>query len=371
MGFYVKKLASGPRPFKIQFIEYSGDAQKIRDLGESEWALHGFSLEMPVEDVRARAKEINARLRGEGQVEKHKAIQLRLAKEKRVLDGHLKAKDVEEFERNVLADHMGSTAKTQHKIESHWRRAKRILVKLDIDPTDWFDLRKKFYEEFTRNQLSLSYTKKIIAILNLWGSWHCRKYRRYFEPIPFPRGHERERIADKYYDKAGMGKESAPLTPEALRSAEGKLPQPAFNWLWISLYFGLRPKEVDSLAHHKNWRTEMHQGTPVLFVYQTKLTAIAKEKRWKYIPAMMPEQRKALDLIRGGSFKRPIVKTVRRYCGEGVNLYGGRKGFEALMTSRGYRLEDISLWLGHQSIERTWRNYKDRQRVSLPVGSQT
>lgn len=36
------------------------------------------------------------------------------------------------------------------------------------------------------------------------------------------------------------------------------------------------------------------------------------------------------------------------------------------MLGLGYALEDISLWLGHTSIETTWESYKNKNVLELP-----
>jgi integrase len=68
----------------------------------------------------------------------------------------------------------------------------------------------------------------------------------------------------------------------------------------------------------------------------------------------------ATKIIKSGNFKRPLTKTVRHHFGEHTTLYGGRKGFTDLMLGHQQRLENISQWMGHSSIDRTLRNYKSR-----------
>ncbi len=368
MGYAVRKLPTKAKPFKIQFIEYKGDAQKIRDVPEAEWRALGFSREMGLAAAQKRKDQLNAQLHERRHHERRNRIQARLAKEETTQDAYLNADDVADFENDVLFTRTGDSDTTSRdRIESHWRKARRIICALKIDPIDWYDQPRKFYDAFTKERMSPSYAQKVLRVINQWGKWHCRKYRRYFDPIPAPRGYEKERIADRYFDKEGAGdKESDPLTPELLEPHRVTLEPPLFNWEFISLWLGLRPHEVDSLHTRKNFRIETHQGVTVIFVYQPKLKNIPKDKRWKYIPCLLPEQEEAIRLIASGVFRRPLVKTVKARFGEGVNLYGGRKGFEFLMDSKGYRLEDYSIWLGHQTIERTWRSYKDKQRIRLP-----
>ena len=67
--------------------------------------------------------------------------------------------------------------------------------------------------------------------------------------------------------------------------------------------------------------------------------------------------------VQAGDFSRPLNKTVQKCISEAVTLYGGRKGFTDLMLERRQSLEDVSTWLGHATIERTWRSYKGKQVV--------
>lgn len=141
-----------------------------------------------------------------------------------------------------------------------------------------------------------------------------------------------------------------------------------FNWLFISVWLGLRPLEIDNLKDSKMWEVEeLPTGTQVLWVFQTKLVALPPIDRWKPIPLIYDEQKFALKMIESKSFERPLMKTVRRYFGRGISLYGGRKGFTDLMLEKGNSLESISQWMGHSTISRTWRTYKDRRGVKFTI----
>jgi hypothetical protein len=61
----------------------------------------------------------------------------------------------------------------------------------------------------------------------------------------------------------------------------------------LAVWFGLRPKEVDALNANDNKKlfdivTKVINGKPiqVLCIYQSKLTAVKREDRWKYIPSV-------------------------------------------------------------------------------------
>jgi integrase len=141
-----------------------------------------------------------------------------------------------------------------------------------------------------------------------------------------------------------------------------------YNWLLISIWFGLRPTEIDSLRKIASWRIEKDKdlGIDVLWIYQSKLTSIEREKRWKPLPIIFPEQKLAVEIIKSGSFKRPLAKTLKKiFLNKRITCYAGRKGFIDLMLARNQRLEDISSWLGHQDIAITWRKYRNKKRVAF------
>ena len=114
------------------------------------------------------------------------------------------------------------------------------------------------------------------------------------------------------------------------------------------------------------WKIEcFNTGRKILWVFQTKIIALLPEDRWKPIPILFDEQQDALKILESGDFKRPLSKTMRLHFGVGIDPYGGRKGFTDLMLSKGHRIENISVWMGHSSMERTWRSYKGRTTFHL------
>jgi integrase len=244
-----------------------------------------------------------------------------------------------------------------------------MIVHLKIDPMEWFERRYEVYDYFYQQSFSISYVKKILSIANLWGYYICKKLGKPFLPIKNPRGYERQRIVDNFFDQ-NKSKKSKPLKPEKLNSVIGKFSNENFNWLYLSIWFGLRPKEIDNTKNDELWRIETLQtGLKVLWLYQTKLVAIPKEERWKGIPIIHDEQKFALKILESKNFKRPHHQKMKEILGQSFQLYGGRKGFVDLMLQRGHRLEAISQWMGHTTLGRTWRDYKDRRDIifSLPA----
>ena len=41
------------------------------------------------------------------------------------------------------------------------------------------------------------------------------------------------------------------------------------------------------------------------------------------------------------------------------------KGFVDLMLSKGHELENISVWMGHSTLDRTWKSYKQRTKYHI------
>ena len=202
---------------------------------------------------------------------------------------------------------------------------------------------------------------------NLWGFFISRKLARPFLPIPRPNGYERQRLIDAYYSKEKNSRRpSQPLTPDLLQQALPRINNLNFNWLYLSVWLGLRPQEVDNLHQPEMWFTEiLPNGRIVLWVYQTKIIALPPADRWKPIPILFDEQRFTLRIIESRKFRRPTTRTVHKYFGANIDLYGGRKGFSDLMLSKGHSLENISIWMGHSTLDRTWRSYKNKKKYHL------
>ncbi len=121
-----------------------------------------------------------------------------------------------------------------------------------------------------------------------------------------------------------------------------------------------------NLYNREMWRIEtLSTGKKILWVFQTKIIALPVEERWKPIPIIFSEQKFAVRIIESGNFKRPLMKTVIKNFGKGTTTYGGRKGFTDLMLSKNQAFENISVWMGHSSLQRTWKSYKSRRRFHL------
>lgn len=219
--------------------------------------------------------------------------------------------------------------------------------------------------------MSVSYIEKLLKVLNMWGEFYAEESKSYFKKVPSPKGLILENI--KEASKAD-GKGAHPLTPQLLKKLSDKLPSGQYEYLHATLWLGLRPSELDNIIKDQDKyfqiKRQKHPETKaqikVVGIYQAKLTGVDKDNRWKWIPCFHPEQAQAIENIKSEVLKKPLVKTIKRYSGnDNLGLYSGRKGFTDLMLDLGQELENISQWLGHASIERTWKHYKNKNKITF------
>jgi hypothetical protein len=382
MGYFIRALPwkkSNPQ-WKVQFISYkkkdiqhssANKPKKEWDIEKSRWRGLGFHSLMTIEEARIRARQLNSQ---RFLKEQEKRIQAKKSEREQYLrrfDSVLPEEFVAEFEMRFVRVRDSETLKgLRKKSRSHciWKAVQKAIIELQIDPSDWIYQTHEIYDYFHRQRFSLRYINAILKFLNLWGFFISRKLARPFLPVQRPGGYERQRLIESFYQKqrSTIAKPSLPLSPEKLDGITGKINNKNFNWLYLSVWFGLRPQEIDNLRDKDFWRIEtLESGRKLLWVFQTKIVALPPEDRWKPIPIIFEQQEFGLRIIQSGSFKRPLLKTMRKHFSSGITLYGGRKGFTDLMLSKGQTFENISVWMGHSTLDRTWKSYKQRRRFHL------
>ena len=256
---------------------------------------------------------------------------------------------------------LGRSPKRLTALISHWRAAQVLMTSTKLGILGLGDAPDVCYSYFVETKTSPGYALKILAILNKFGVWLDR---RNFTPIPPPTRFDKERIVDAFTE-GGAAKASSPITPEILLHAKRTMKSPHYRWIFLSLWLGLRPGEVDSLKNPEMCKVTDEDGTPVLHVYQSKLRQLPKAERWKYIPLLLPQQIFALKIIQSGKFRRPVLATIHRWLGNGIHLYGGRKGFAGALMGEGLKIEAVSYMLGHKNVETTLSFYASRAQVQL------
>lgn len=365
--FYVRKNGSSTGSWSLYYQFYK-DKKRVSELVQKlAYPEFGFRLDMTLEEARKRAKQLNA----ERKIEKDK---IRNSAERvveiKILNKTLfPPEQVEAFVELLDEENFGSDIHLS-KIRSHFNFIQRLCVDLKLSsPAVYRNESKKIYKYFLKKKISVNYAKRLISILNRWGKFVSKNNGSFYEEVLVPKGRERSAIAEAQRTKEGVNTElgvrteSAPLTPENLEKNKQNLSLDNYNWLYLSVWLGLRPEEVDSLKDPSNFQLKKIDGVLVLRVYQSKLMSIPEDQRWKNIPLIFTEQQKCVSIINEGLFKRPLTKTLRKYLGEGVTLYGGRKNFVDLCLDRGQDFVDIAAWMGHKDTSITFKVYKNRETV--------
>jgi hypothetical protein len=360
-SFFVRKESYGWRVLQETWKDGKRTQSTVPDLVYSEL---GFNKSWTVDQAKNHCKELNKRKAYERKKQYSvTAIAKRVSDIKDVESAYLPDILQDGFIEKIKDSSFGSETHVK-RLLSHWKTACVLIRDLKIDVSQFRKHQDRVYKYIADKQYSPDYCGKLIRMLNMWGTFVSEHRSTGYSPIERPTGIKKSSIADAYIDSDDYVGESDPLTPELLRGVE--LPSPEQkNWLSITVWFGLRPLETDNLVKPGTWRIETLKDVQILWVYQSKLRNLSRDKRWKGIPCIFKEQIQLLEVIKSGAIKRPILKTLTKSLGtDKITLYGGRKGFIDLMLDRGQKLEDISMWLGHQSIEITWKKYRNKKRVS-------
>lgn len=364
-SYYVSK--SGSKNWRVlQEVWSNGDRSQVTVPKEAYKAL-GINPSWNIDEARKRIKQINSIKSRE-----QKAIVAaakRVVEAEKVISDFLPEDLVSEFTEELKATSFG-TEKHQTKIVSHWNFVQHMIAAVKVEPHEYAAKNKpeKFYHYFLDKKISLDYASKLLRILNMWGEFVCSKRGQYYKKVKLISGRARQKLVDTNAKVPGRRKKSAPLTPELLEAAKNKMIIEHYNWHRWSVWFGLRPEEVDQLHDESQYRVEKDEetGVDVLWVYQSKLMSIEEELRWKGIPAFLPEQKKTLDLLGEKKFKRPHSSIIGTATGNRrITNYGGRTNFKQLMKKFGQKLENVSMWLGHQTVDTTWEDYTDKQEISF------
>lgn len=325
----------------------------------------GFSLNMTPDQAKAHAKKLNslAALERKKQSSKIKAAE-RLTDLITIENSIIPEEMSRAFVNHIQDNWYGGNYNLRKQIQ-HWNLIQKILTHLEIQPHEYFKRQKDFYKYFQKQQYSKSYVEKLLKVINQWGEFYSEESKTYFKKVPNPKGIVLESIVDA---SQADGKGATPLTTQILMKMKDKMPEGQWEYLRATLWLGLRPSELDLiLKDSSKYRVKQQDKVTILSIYQSKLTGVSKEKRWKHIPLIHSEMLAALTDIEEERISKPLVKTIRKVCPkpEGLGLYSGRKGFTDLMLSYNQSLENIASWLGHASIERTWKHYKDKDVIDF------
>lgn len=372
MGFLIRPKHKDKNSFYLIEETWNSVKKKMdqKNVKLIAWAALGFRHDMTTQEARDRASQINK----QNQIDSKKitAIAKRIDDDKIIISAYLPENLTNGFENELREDYADNEERLNNLLKQ-WVIVKKIISELAIDTQKFHDEKQKFYNYYKNKKWSPDYIKKLNRLINLYGQYVGRKTNQFYQDIPRISNVLKERIMELREGEIGLKSAADPLLWKDLKNVKTKFENrhllEQWNWLFISLWFGLRPKEVDSLANTKTWRVEYDKDhkVKVLYVYQSKLVSVQKDKRWKPIPIYFEEQREAFKLILSGRFNRPLNKTLKNIFNTKIESYSCRKGFTDLMLDKGFQLEDISIFLGHADISMTWKHYKNKKRFKLPA----
>ncbi len=359
MGYFIRKRKNGWSLIKTYYENGKcfGPCVPV-----SEYPQHFFSTMMTSEEARIQAKRINRELHNSQWIKKRAAIQERTHKEVHENVPFLPNALCNDFDKELQALH------DPKRLQSIWRAARKLIRAVNLPPEDWKRRSQVIYNYFEEKRLSPDYAKKIIRVMNIWGEFYSSKTKIEYQRLVCPTGFAAGRILRAYRLHLKRDKASEGLTPDLLDQISGSLPPNEYHWLYISLWFGLRPQEIRNLGKGKDYTyfdTDKISGIDILNILQTKLLNLPEEEQWKSIPIIYPEQKTAARFITSNNFEEPRSRTIKRCTSGNHHLYAGRKGFGPLMWELGHDVVEVSSWLGHKSIDRTYRDYMKWKRLKL------
>jgi len=338
MGIYVCKSGL---TWRLIFEE--GKHKRAMSKKSPEAASQGFSPTMSLEEAKAHAKKLNY-------TASQSRAMARARKAQTFQSVHLGDLDRKEFEQRL----------ERHNIrETHWRAVQKLIVDCGLHPSAWEENIHVFYSLVRLRRWRPNYWRKLRKYLNLWGTFICKKENKFFVPLDAPNPRQVRAMSEDAKRASG---ESLPLTPEILERTKKDFTPEEWNWLFVSLWLGLRPREVNNLL--KSDRTLWGWSGGSLEVFQEKLCerAVPTHKCWKLIELKEPEQKLARLVIEKGNFTQPTGFKIKKILGKGYSAYAGRKGVVDLLKSRGYSLAQCRDLCGHLTSVTTEKYYESRGR---------
>ncbi len=275
-SFYIKQ-SNNKKKWFLYFQEYINGEKVQQPVPTLTYSEFGFKDSFTHSEAKARAKQLN----GINKIEK---IKIKNAANNLVrlqsLDLILfPENEVDEFQQKLEDENVGSKEHLS-KLYSHFKFIQRMLkdTKL-LEPQNYKSEQKKLYLYLAKKKVSLNYSKRLISLLNRWGRFQARLKGHFFEDVQPPRSQYAANISDSQKTKTGTNSEygvrteSSPLTPQILKKIKKDISTEQYNWLYLSLWLGLRPSEVDSLHNKKNYKLEYNRLSKidVIQIYQSKL----------------------------------------------------------------------------------------------------
>lgn len=296
MGYFVRAKKNGFKVIKETWLP----ERKQELIALESWPALGFYKEMTLEAAKQRAKQIN--IQSKIEANRITSIAKRVEEDKLADSAYLPNNIVLSFE-SYLDSLYEDNPERLNNIIKQWSILKKMINHLKLDPKDFSNSQSQFYLYFRQKKWGLDYIKKLTWLINLWGLHYSKQFHQYYEPLQSLSLTQKEKINDAREDLTDIKRAADPLIYLQLINSKNKFTdsnlEKQYNWLFIALWFGLRPKELDSILKDKHYKIEFSKelSCNVLHIYQSKLITKPKNERWKIIPAFLNEQKQALQLL--------------------------------------------------------------------------
>lgn len=355
MGYIiVRRGASGWR------LRHRKDAGRgrvaCRDVEKDSREARSLGIVPSLSEPQARARLVAHRAdrRSTELAEQHRRIKARVDRRDVTVSAWLPPDIVSEFETVIMAD--------ENVPARQWRAAKRLIVAVDLDPSEWRFRKKAVWRWFVEQRYSPDYAWRILRATNLFQALCCARRQKAWSDVPMMDGPALAALRRANFAHRNGRQETFPLTLELLAAGKKLMSPEEHAWQAVSLWFGLRVEEMALLVPAeagKSWRVERSADGQALHVLQWKQVrkGIPPDKAWKAIPANEPEQRELLTAIERGVLKQPSGGSIKKVHPR-LSPRSGRAYFVTLMRERGWDEYDASQWLGHKNIATTRRSYE-------------
>ncbi len=342
MGYIIRKSKN---TFRVQFERYEAGQRVARKLKAEELmalGLFGRSLEETKKRLTLLNKsEAHKKIRG-----RRAAISTRLEVAEAIMPAWLR----DPFEK--LLD--------QKPNPRHawvlWRCSLKAINAVAANPEEWTS--EAFHAYFEQKGYDPSYVKKLVNMLNFWGSHWQRHTKKLVEKIKQPGLHSRRRLETARQKKRLAPKDSLGIEPRELKALRSELPEDQWQWLFVTFWLGLRPNET-RLNPQQPPYLSTEDGVEVAHLWQWKTHC------YKQVPLIWPEQKQAFALLLDGRLRKIWPKQLQRRTGRRTHTYAGRKGFAHYCWNEGKDYVEVASWLGHKDISTTYRDYLKWKELKL------
>lgn len=376
-SYYIKKNSSGTWSLLLESYEAGKRSQET--ISKALYYKFGLRPEMTAQQAREEIHKYNFLRKNENKEVRSQLLALKRSDKLVGINQTLfPPLLVKKFTERI--DELTATPRYKVRMSGVFAVVQEMVSKhIKVMPSEYTDEIGKITNYFKKRQFSVSYSMDIIYMLNWWSKFYAKQTGTYFEKIEGLKPNARISIAQAHSFKTeGIRTTALPVDESVLKRMKTGI-NPAnekevlwLNWVECAYRFGLRPSELDRIIG--NVETQKENGVEVLVVEQTKTVFdSADREKEKYIPVLCEEQAECLEKIMDGKLKRPSPKWIHKMAKDPKKKYKNHEKYDCYSPRKGatdywlvelkQTLENCALFLGHRSIETTWKHYKNKTKV--------